>query len=100
MLYRIRYVSDGGPVRRDNPRGWPAWSRNYQTMLAALRALRDVVNTDERVGNVLGVALQYKISGGAWIWMSARATDRHATDMRISNWTVLDSIKRHTEVSQ
>jgi hypothetical protein len=86
MSYRIRYVSDGGPVSRDNMHGWPVASQPYRTLLAAMKALRDVLCTDARIGVSLGVALQYRFFGGEWHWMSAAETDKAASNLRIQHW--------------
>ena len=87
--WRIRYVSDGGPVSADNPRGWPA-HRSFPTLLGAMKALRDAVNSDPRVGTELGVALQFRLCAGApWHWISSSETDRYARELNLRNWRPL-----------
>jgi hypothetical protein len=90
MSYRIRYVSDGGPVHADNVHGWPTHGKTHRTLMGALKAMRDAINSDERIGKSLGVALQFRLCAGApWHWISARATDKNATDLRIRDWKPL-----------
>jgi len=90
MNYRIRYVSDGGPVSKDNARGWPAYGKTHRTLLGVLKEVRDVINSDVRIGKTLGIAVQSRLCAGApWHWIGARDTDRYAADLQIRDWKPL-----------
>jgi hypothetical protein len=95
MEYRLRFVTDAGPVpfgAADYMIGGkryatPAPGRKFRSLFTVLKHTRDVVNTSGDVGRTLGVFVQMRLAPSApWIAISAKDTDRYAQEMNIKNW--------------
>lgn len=90
MQYRIKYYSYGGSVLSGNTLGYPVASHQSTTLLAVMKSLRDVLNTDTRIGVKLGVSIQYRvIHSGQWFNIDYKTTNSHALELRLENWILL-----------
>jgi len=97
--YRLRFVTDGGPVSfgageylaAGKRYPTPAPGKKFRSLLSVLKHTRDVVNTSPEIGRTLGVFVQMRIAPSApWLTISAKDTDRYAREMNVTNWKHLD----------
>lgn len=93
--YRLRFVTDGGPV----PFGaddyiaagkrypTPAPGKKFRSLLSVLKHTRDVVNASPEIGRTIGVYVQMRIAPSApWMAISAKDTDQYAREMNVTHW--------------
>ena len=105
MEYRLRFVTDAGPVAfgateymvggKTYPT--PAPGRKFRSLLSVLKHTRDVVNKSHEIGRTLGVYVQMRLVPNApWMAISGKDTDRYAREMNIKGWQrLLDPAPRH-----
>lgn len=82
--YRVRFVHDGGPVAKDDPKGRPhACGHRHGSLLTALRCLKASRTTcGDATG--LGCGLQFRLMAGEpWHWIKNADEKRYAKDYRI-----------------